>query len=369
MGDPSRPGQAEHDQVHRWSPVAPTPDLVRPVPVDPSGERGPTLGRAAGPRWRTSTPGHHVPAHVGDDLPEQRILEQSMRLPADGVVTGWAGCRLWGANLLDGLGPDGRTRLPVPLAVGTRGGLRRHPAVTVSFERLPPWESGRRHGIPTARPERCVFDAIRAVDEREGLVALEAALAGRITSLERIGTYAATHRSARRFAQVAWALERASSHSLSPNETRLRTACEEDADRPRLLVNPTVWSLDGRRLGMVDLLDEEAGEVLEFDGADHRSKARHVADIGKEDRLRRAGLEVVRVTGTELLHRDRLAERLVASRARAPHTPPAQRRWRATPCQLDPETWLREQEDWALWHENLPDPETSLPNGRQVPVG
>lgn len=334
-----------------WDPVAPPPALVMPVRVDPAGLAGPTRGQAAGPRWRSTPGARYVPSHVTEVLPEQRILEQSLRLPATGAVTGWAGCRLWGAHLLDGLEADGRTRIPVPLVVGPRGGVRRDPAIQVSFERLPEWEVALRYGIRTCRPERCVFDAIRTGDRREGLVCLEAALAGRITSLPRLNAYAAGRPSARRAEQVAWCLARASEHSLSPNETRLRLVAEEDAGHPRLLVNPTLWSLDGARLGMVDLFDEEAGEALEFDGADHRSRARHTADVGKDDRLRRVDVEVVRVTGTHLRDITRLTERLVAARARALHRPPADRLWTVRPHPFQLERWLREQEDWELHQE------------------
>jgi hypothetical protein len=62
----------------------------------------------------------YVPASFDAELPEQRIVEQAVRLRG-GAVTGWAALRLAGAAYFDGLAGDGRTRKPVPLAVG-RGG-------------------------------------------------------------------------------------------------------------------------------------------------------------------------------------------------------------------------------------------------------
>jgi hypothetical protein len=44
-----------------------------------------------------------VPASVDGTLPEQRILEQSMRLRSGGAVTGWASCRMHGGAFFDGL--------------------------------------------------------------------------------------------------------------------------------------------------------------------------------------------------------------------------------------------------------------------------
>lgn len=85
------------------------------------------------------------------------------------------------------------------------------------------------------------------------------------------------------------AVELASEHSRSPNESRLRLVTEFDAGLPRLLVNSTVYDLDGRRLGEVDLLDIEAGLVVEYDGADHRTPRQHARDVAKEAALERLG--------------------------------------------------------------------------------
>src|SRR3954468_10946219 len=105
-----------HQQRHKWSPVCPLPTgLVWPVPVDPTGLRGPTRGQAGGPRWRRSSWGLYVPSDVDASVPEQRILEQSMRLPG-GAVTGWASLRMHGAAFFDGLRDGGRTQAPVPLS-------------------------------------------------------------------------------------------------------------------------------------------------------------------------------------------------------------------------------------------------------------
>ena len=108
-------------------PASCPPDgLVRPVPVDPTGRNGPTRGQANGFRWRRTSCGLFVPAMVDAGVPEQRILEQSMRLTG-GAVTGWASCRLHGAAFFDGLRRDGRTLIPVPLNCGPLHQIRRLP--------------------------------------------------------------------------------------------------------------------------------------------------------------------------------------------------------------------------------------------------
>lgn len=313
---------------HRWDPIAPPAELTLPtrVSAEPGGL---TRGRAAGPRWRRTARGQYVPVEVVPWVPEQRIAEVAGRIPAGAAITGWAAARLWGANFCDGVAPDGHTLLEVPVAVGHRGGTRRG-GVRVSFERLPESDVVERHGIRLVIPERAVFDEVRAWDRVEAQVALEMAFAGRITSISRMADFAAAHRSSRRV-QLVWdALGRASEHSLSPNEVRSRLVAEDDARLPRLLVNPSLVDVDGRPLGMVDLLDEAAGLVLEYDGADHRAAGRHTHDVLKEADLRDCGLEVVRVTGYDLRHRAQLAARIVAARGRAQHLTPAERLWRIT---------------------------------------
>ena len=314
-----------------------------------------TPARARGGRWDRTSSGLYVPTGTDRAVVPQRIVEESARLPPYGVVTGWAACRLLGAAWFDGLAGDGRTLLPVDVAVGPRGGVRRHPGIRVSFEKLPEWEVWRRQGIRVARPERAVFDEMRRHDRREALVVLESALAGRISSLERVGAYAATHRSARRSDVVAWSLTRARGGARSPLEVRVRTVAEEGAGYGRLVVNGVVLGADGRRIGEVDLVDEESGTAIEVDGADHREAEQQSWDITKEEALRQVGLEVARVTGRQARAELALISRLVAVRARSRFDEPGPRSWRLVPREDDNEVWLSGREQEAMWHESLDD--------------
>src|SRR3954447_802486 len=65
------------------------------------------------------------------------------------------------------------------------------------------------------------------------------------------------------------ALDLASEDSRSPNETRMRLVWVLDAGLPVPAVNQPVYDLDGRLLGVADLLDVAAGVVGEYDGEDH----------------------------------------------------------------------------------------------------
>lgn len=226
---------------------------------------------------------------------------------------------------------DGRTPIPVPLAVGA-GQIRPDALVRVVRDRLPAEEVVRRYGIPCTTRERAVFDAARmAAGPRETVVVLDMAAAAQITSRRRVAAYAADHRGQRGVRQVDRALPLASELSRSPNETRTRLVWVLDAGLPPPLVNQPVFDLEGRLLAVVDLLDVASGLVGEFDGADHRGASRHSKDVEREDRLRRHGLECVTVTGPQLADPLRVARRILGARSRALWLPPHQRRWTIEP--------------------------------------
>lgn len=320
--------------AHKWDPVCkPATGLIRPVRIDPTGETGPTRGQARGRWWRSTSPGYVVPIDA-PDVPEQRILEQSVRLPAAGAVTGWAACRLHGGNFFDGLEPDGRTLMPVPVAVGRKGNVRKSTGIMVSRDRLDQVEVVIRQGVRVVVPVRAVFDAARfAPDVREAIVVLDMAMAAELTSVQRVRTYAVSRPRAAGVHQVISACELASEHSRSPNEVRTRLVCEVDAGLPRLLVNCAIHDLQGVLLGVADLLDLRAGLVIEFDGEDHRGRTRHTRDVAKDEALRGVGLEVTRITGTDLRDRGLVVRRVTAARSRAVGRAAAsgQRRWTPRP--------------------------------------
>lgn len=310
--------------------------LVRPVRVDPLGVAGPTKAEASGPRWRRTSLGFYVPAEVSDDLPEQRILEQSMRLPEGGAVTGWAACRLLGATFFDGLGPDGRTRLPVPLWVGNLAQLTRDEAVEVLRDRIDPTELTSRAGIRCARPVRALFDQARKAGAlRQAVVAVDAMTAAELVSIRQLRCYLDTAGGVRGVPLVRAAVELASEDSRSPGETRMRLVWVLDAGLPTPLVNQPVFDRRGNLLGIADLLDAEAGVVGEYDGADHRAALRHSRDVDREARMRDVGLEVFRVTGPDLRDPQRLVRRMLGARRRARWLTPGRRAWTVEP----PEGW------------------------------
>lgn len=326
----------------------PPSGLVVPVPIDPTGVSGPTAGQARGPGWRTTSHGLHVPADTPTDVPEQRIVEQAARLPPGGAVTGWAACRLHGANFMDGRSSTTLAALPVPLAISTSGNIRGDARITLSRERLPPEDVTRVAGIPVVRAERAVFDTMRWADtDRDAVAVLDTCVAAGLTSIERVTAHVASHPGWRRIDRARFACDHARERVRSLAETHLRLLAELDAGIPVLLVNCPVHDLTGRSLGTADLLDEEAGLVIEFDGADHRSRRQHTRDTARDEDMRGVGLEVTRVTGTDLRNPDLVVSRLLAARSRARFAPPEQRGWVARPVSDSAESELLEREALA----------------------
>ena len=232
---------------HKWDPICgPPTGLVRPVPIDPRGIRGPTRGRAYGPRWRLTTPGLFVPAHITDAVPEQRILEQSMRLRDGGAVTGWGSLRMNGGNFFDGLMTDRLTELPVDLCTGPLSQIRKAAGIALSRDRLLPAEVLVRHGVPCTRVLRATFDAMRkAPSLLEAVVVMDMVAAAELASISQMLAYVETRSGWEGVQQVRDALALADEDSRSPNETRMRFIWQINAGFPRPLVNRPVWDLNG----------------------------------------------------------------------------------------------------------------------------
>lgn len=317
----------------QWQPICkPASGLVRPVPVDPHGRSGPTRGQAAGSGWRQTSRGLYVPAEVEGSVPEQRILEQSVRLPPGGAVTGWASLRMHLAAFFDGRAFGSDEQLPVPLAVGSGGGPRSDEAAALSREPLEPEEIVVVQGIPCTVVPRALFDEMRRPEDwRESVVAMDMTAAAGLVSIGQMLEYCGSHRRWRRARQVTRALGHASERSRSPNEVRSRLIWEIDAVLPRPLVNAPIFTRDAKFVAIADLLDPVAGVVGEYDGSDHLRISRRSKDIGREESLRGLGLEYFTLMRPDLDDRAATAERMKATRARARFETEANRRWTIQP--------------------------------------
>ena len=104
-----------------------------------------------------------------------------------------------------------------------------------------------------------------------------------------------------------------------------------DAGLPEPVCNREVFDLDGNLIGVPDLFDPVAGLVGEYDGADHKDRARHRRDVAREERFRDHGLEYFEVVGGDLRNRGLVVDRMLNARRRAKFLPPESCAWTLTP--------------------------------------
>lgn len=293
-----------------------------------------------------------MPAEVDSTRPEQRALEAACLLPPGGAVTGWAALRLAGAAYFDGRANGATDTRPVTLAPGSRRGMRAHEAVAWSYEAFAPEEVVVLQGVPCLPPARALVDELRSLpDARERVVAVDMAVAARVTSLRRVTAYVDARR-LRRSDLVRAAVALGREGVRSPPESWLRLVWTLDAGFPEPWVNREVETIGGELVCVPDLFDEEAGLVLEYDGEDHRTLHRHDHDVRRQDRCRRVDLEYVTVTARDRHRVPALLDRLRSARGRARFALPPERAWRLRPdCSpsvddlLDERAW-RSAELW-----------------------
>lgn len=302
------------------------PAVVVPVRVDPDGVAGPTPHQARGPRWRRTSPGFYVPAHVSRDLPEQRIREAAQLIPGYGGVSGWAALRWQGGRWFGGLDQGGRHVRDV--VVTTMIHARAHPGVQISEERLNPREVVVVDGLPLTIPARSVlFEARYAGRLSRAMQAIDMAAYDDLVSLAECHAYLPHLSGWIGVGRAREALAMADENSWSPQETDMRREWVLDAGLPRPLCNVPVFGLDGRLVGTPDLFDPEAGVVGEYDGGHHLDGAQRGRDLRREAAFRRVGLEYVAKVAADCADPAHYLQRLHDSYRRASYLPEARRLW------------------------------------------
>lgn len=276
-------------------------DSLLPLSVAELERRGITRGVRQGPKWKRTTRGYDVPAHRTTST-AQRIVDRLPALSPGGAVGGWAAAFVQGVDWLDGRSLEGRV-MSVPLCVGPE--VRRCSTVGCRYarDRLSQPDVVTRHGVPVTEPVRTAFDTVRWADDvTEAVVALDA-----LGHFGLVGLSTLTHDAARfprpvGGRQVHEALRWVDIDIRSPWESRLRMVYVLEAGLPRPLVNPTVFDAQGRFVGVPDLLDIDAGLVMEYDGSGHRERRQHNEDNAREEALESVGLIVVRADSHDYRH-------------------------------------------------------------------
>ncbi len=300
--------------------------LVRPVRIDPTGRAGPTRAQARGVRWRRTGPGCYVPAEVDSTFSAQRILEAGHALHGSQSVTGWAALHWRGATWLDGTFGNGVTR-PVKIAV-VHGSRRSQPGAEVTSEFIPPGERETVGGLQVVSARCAVaFEMRYAPDPVTAVRAFDMAAAADLLTREELLDYFELlyHWTGIPHARAAGRLVDENAWSPPEVDARLTWPLELGVDPP--LTNRPVFNRANQHIGTPDLLDLEAGLVVEYEGSLHLAGSRRAKDLVREDRFREVGLEYLALVAADRADRSRMARRVAAARARSPYTPAADRAW------------------------------------------
>ncbi len=302
--------------------------------------------QARGRGWRQTSSGMYVPSHVDGSVVEQRILEQGSRIRAYGAVTAWAALRWRGATYFDGLGYDGAP-LPVPLILDS--GIRPDPRFTQTEEQLAPTEWEVVHGLRVATVQRALFDEVRRIPSvRESGLAIAMTAAALLISSRLFTTYVAQRNAWTGVPHARKAAALGFDDCWSPQEYRMLLCWVLDAEFPMPACNREVYDLDGRLLGIPDLIDVEAGLVGEYQGEDHKDGAQHRKDVAREQRYRDHGLEYFELVGGDLANRSMAVSRMRNARRRAKFLPPESCAWT-----LEPPPWRTPRETLDAYLQRL----------------
>lgn len=290
-------------------------NLVAPVPVNPRDDcYGPTKRAAQLSRWRCTSHGRYVAWWVDGSVVEQRIVEAAAVKPAFAAVTGWGALRWLGGLWFTGVRSDG-SLLPVTLAADD---TRPQSGIVISEERLNADEVIAKDRLLLTRPLcSTLFEMRYAATLWDAVVVADMAAFNDLVAVDELWTYALAHGGMTGIPQARDAVLLADENSWSPMETIMRLIWTMVAGLPRPLTNQPVFDLDGHHIGTPDLLDVESGTYGEYDSAYHLDGARRVIDLRREHAFRSVGLEPVVMMSGEPGGRDAVAERIVATHARA----------------------------------------------------
>jgi hypothetical protein len=181
-------------------------------------------------------------------------------------------------------------------------------------------------GVPVTSGVRTTFDLLRfASGIREAVMAGDGCLRHGFTTADELVAYALARPGWRGVAQVRAAVPLLDGRAESRKESELRLIW---LDSGLGVPVPQVRIADelGLFIARVDLFDEKAGVVGEYQGRLHREGTRPWSDVNRNRRLDRVGLEVVEFWSPDVSGSDAVAvAALRGGYARAARRDPAER--------------------------------------------
>ncbi|WP_204912214.1 hypothetical protein [Microlunatus spumicola] len=275
--------------------------MLEPFTTAQARDAGLTPAGLRGPAVRREHHGAYVEAFIEPDLAVS-IAAARLVLPADALLDG--------VSALQALGLDLGSPRPLRFVSAHPHQVRR-PGIRVRRVRARP-SAGPHPG--SLGPVPALLAAAQELDLVELVAAGDWLVRWDLTTQAALVAAAAQHHGRGAvLARRASALVR--DHVDSVRETRLRL-CLVLAGLPEPEVNPIV-SLDGRRIGRVDLLLRRWRVVIEYEGDQHRTDRRQWnTDISRHEQLAVTGATLVRVTGERMRH-PRAVVALVVSALRA----------------------------------------------------
>lgn len=254
-----------------------------------------------GPLWERVLPGRWAWAATDPDHPRQRALVGASALPDGGALGTWAAAFLHGARQLDGSTWAPGIFEPVVLCMDRVRQRPWWPGVRPFRSDLEGGDVVELDGVPVTSRLRTAFDLARlAPTVVEAVVRLDVMCRDLDVAPADVLAYADEHRRWRGVPRVRAACPLVDPRTASPQESRYRMLWVLEAGLPPPLCNWPVTDLDGRLLGIVDLLDAEAGVAGEYDGADHAAPDRRALDHARQETIEEHRLGVVRIAGPDL---------------------------------------------------------------------
>jgi len=276
-----------------------------------------------------------VPAYVDGSVPEQRIVEAAVVLPAIGAVTGWAALRWLGGTWFDGRTPDGESERPVCLVTDNINTPRN---AVLSEERLPLKHLLEVDGLMVVVPVWALaFEMRYASSEREAAVMFDMAAYHDLVSIDEYAEIVPELSGWTGVPRMRKAGPLLNENSWSPWESRMSHVWQVDAELPKPLLNQPIFDRQGRHLITPDLLDPVAGVVGEYDGSVHAEGSQRRRDRDRHELYRQLGLEVVVMMRGDSRSRSAVAARIRAAYSRARFDAEETRSWTIEP----PDWWRR----------------------------